>query len=115
MGTGGNNMPMVAYPIDDARDIEKHQNGLGIGDAGAPAYTVDTVSRQGVALVQTFVKAARARSADDAESWREDDVSPTLNVFDNTGEARATVVNIVAPTIMRQREGKPGGGQRSNA
>ena len=35
-------------------------------------------------------------------------VSPTLNAFDNAGESRATVL------IMRQREGKPGGGQRAN-
>ncbi len=88
MGTGGNNVPMLAYPmhgamigrndsagpsgsgflganepgytltsssqarhgvvivpevfpIDDARELEKHQNGTGIGDEGAPAYTLD--------------------------------------------------------------------------
>jgi len=39
-GTGGGNVPMV-FPIDDAREIEKHQNGTGIGDEGAPAYTLD--------------------------------------------------------------------------
>jgi DNA (cytosine-5)-methyltransferase 1 len=31
----------VVYPIDDARELEKHQNGTGIGDQGAPAYTLD--------------------------------------------------------------------------
>ena len=34
-------------------------------------------------------------------------VVPTLNAFDN-GDVRATVL------IMRQREGKPGGGQGSD-
>jgi site-specific DNA-cytosine methylase len=29
------------YPIDDARELEKHQNGTGIGAEGAPAYTLD--------------------------------------------------------------------------
>ena len=33
-------------------------------------------------------------------------VAPTLNAFDNGGESRATVI------IMRQREGKPGGGAK---
>jgi DNA (cytosine-5)-methyltransferase 1 len=38
--TGGNGMAVV-YPIDDARELEKHQNGTGIGAEGAPAYTLD--------------------------------------------------------------------------
>jgi DNA (cytosine-5)-methyltransferase 1 len=29
------------FPIDDARELEKHQNGTGIGAEGAPAYTLD--------------------------------------------------------------------------
>jgi DNA (cytosine-5)-methyltransferase 1 len=39
-GTGGGNVPMV-FPIDDARELEKNQNGTGIGAEGAPAYTLD--------------------------------------------------------------------------
>lgn len=39
-GTGGGNVPAI-FPIDDAREVEKHQNGLGIGEEGAPAYTLD--------------------------------------------------------------------------
>ena len=39
-GTGGGNVPMV-FPIDDARELEKNQNGTGIGADGAPAYTLD--------------------------------------------------------------------------
>jgi len=31
----------TVYPIDDARELEKHQNGTGIGAEGAPAYTLD--------------------------------------------------------------------------
>jgi DNA (cytosine-5)-methyltransferase 1 len=78
MGTGGGNTPMlafdtqfgsnanvteniaptlkssqapqsVAYPIQDGRDIEKHQNGLGVGDEHSPAYTIDQTGAQAVA------------------------------------------------------------------
>lgn len=78
MGTGGNNVPMVAFshtqgldaqpselawptlrkegnghavaiPIQDGRDIEKNQNGLGVADEGAPAYTIDQTGAQAVA------------------------------------------------------------------
>jgi DNA (cytosine-5)-methyltransferase 1 len=51
-GTGGGNVPMV-FPIDDARELEKHQNGLGIGEDGAPAYTLDRQQAPAVATEQT--------------------------------------------------------------
>ena len=41
-------MAMV-YPIDDAREVEKHQNGTGIGDENAPAYTLDRQQSPAVA------------------------------------------------------------------
>ena len=41
----------------------------------------------------TYVKAKRAQSADDDESWREDTITPTLNGFD-TGDTRATTVAV---------------------
>ena len=47
-GTGGGNVPAI-FPIDDARELEKNQNGLGIGEDGAPAYTLDTRQAPAVA------------------------------------------------------------------
>jgi len=41
--------PSVAYPIQDGRNIEKHQNGLGVGDEHSPAYTIDQTGAQAVA------------------------------------------------------------------
>jgi DNA (cytosine-5)-methyltransferase 1 len=49
MGTGGNNTPMVAFPIQDGREIEKNQNGIGVADDGTPAYTLDQTGAQAVA------------------------------------------------------------------
>ena len=37
-------------PIQDGREIEKRQNGLGIGIAGDPSYTIDTTGAQSVAI-----------------------------------------------------------------
>jgi DNA (cytosine-5)-methyltransferase 1 len=48
-GTGGGNVPMI-FPIDDARELEKHQNGTGIGAEGAPAYTLDRQQAPAVAV-----------------------------------------------------------------
>jgi site-specific DNA-cytosine methylase len=40
----------VATPIQDSREVEKEQNGLGIGQENDPAFTVDTISRGGVQM-----------------------------------------------------------------
>lgn len=42
------------FPIDDAREIEKHQNGTGIGDENAPAYTLDRQQVPGVVVAPTL-------------------------------------------------------------
>jgi DNA (cytosine-5)-methyltransferase 1 len=49
MGTGGGNTPMIAFPIQDGREIEKNQNGIGVADDGTPAYTIDRTGAQAVA------------------------------------------------------------------
>ena len=43
-------------------------------------------------ILEPFVKAKRAQSIHDDESWVDNAVSPTLNAFDNTGDSRATVL-----------------------
>ena len=52
-----------------------------------------------------FVKSKRAQSSEDDETWLRGGVVPTLNAFD-MGDTRATVV-----IVMREREGKAGGGK----
>jgi len=39
----------VAFPIQDGREIEKNQNGIGVADDGTPAYTLDQTGAQAVA------------------------------------------------------------------
>ena len=43
-----------------------------------------------------FVKGKRASTPDDDETWKEGEVAPTLNAFDNGGDSRATVVTVEA-------------------
>lgn len=43
-----------------------------------------------------YVKGKRASTDQDDETWRNDEVAPTLNVFDNNSEARATVLGVTA-------------------
>jgi DNA (cytosine-5)-methyltransferase 1 len=39
----------VAFPIQDGREMEKNQNGIGVADDGTPAYTLDQTGAQAVA------------------------------------------------------------------
>lgn len=67
-----------AYPLQNATR-GKDQNGLGIGDAGAPMYTLDNGSQHGVAL------APIAFSSKDYGSDACVDLSPTLRAGNDAG------------------------------
>jgi DNA (cytosine-5)-methyltransferase 1 len=47
---GGSETLLTAIPIQDGREMHKNQNGLGIGKAGAPAYTLDQTGAQSIAI-----------------------------------------------------------------
>lgn len=67
--------------------------GQSAGGIGYEEETAQTLNSQMSALEPTvFVKAKRASSPTDDESWVPGEVSPTLNSFDNAGESRATVL-----------------------
>jgi site-specific DNA-cytosine methylase len=46
---GGNDQVLFAIPIQDGREMEKKQNGFGIGQEGDPSYTLDQTGAQSVA------------------------------------------------------------------
>jgi DNA-cytosine methyltransferase len=105
MGTGGNNVPMVAYPIQDGRDLEKEQNGIGYGEEKSPAYTLDTTGGQAVAYSLHGAMIGRSDSAGPSGSGflGENEAAYTLTA---SSQARHGVA-----LLMRMREGKPGGGK----
>lgn len=88
-GTGGNNVPILDQPISF------HPTQTPVSGEISPALGTTT---RGMGV---FVKAARATSSETPESWREDEVSPTLNTFDNGGDSRATVIPIVNSVVRR--------------
>lgn len=66
----GGHTHLVAIPLQDARDLAKAQNGLGIGSDGDPSYTLDRTGAQSIAIgvdvyngVQTGDVAATVTSA----------------------------------------------------
>jgi DNA (cytosine-5)-methyltransferase 1 len=90
----------VVYPIDDARELEKHQNGTGIGEDGAPAYTLDRQQLPGVAY-----------GLDDQQNGKEELIG-TLTSRSNSGgrqEAVAyqSVVRRLTPVECERLQGFP--------
>lgn len=95
------NVVVQAFPIQSTvigRADTAGPHGPGYGVDGDPMFTLDRSGAHAVAM--PFVKAKRASSPDDDESWRADEISPTLNVFDNGSESRATVL-AANPTVRR--------------
>jgi site-specific DNA-cytosine methylase len=70
MGTGGNNVPFVAIPIQDGREMEKKQNGLGIGQENDPSYTLDQTGAQAVAQTTTLGETMQVRRLTPVECER---------------------------------------------
>ena len=104
MGTGGNNMPMLAtvFPIDDGREVEKNQNGTGIGNEGDPAYTLDRL--QSPAVVMAF----------DTFNQTVSDKSQTIKSHSANNENIGTVlekstVRRLTPTECERLQGFPDG------
>jgi len=54
-GTRGSRVPYV-FPIDDGREIEKKQNETGIGEEGAPSYTLDRAQYASVVVPPSVVR-----------------------------------------------------------
>lgn len=94
----------IPVPIQDGREINKQQNGIGVGQPGDPAYTLDTTGAQSV-----YTKAKRAQSDTDDETWVEGQVNPTLSLFD-CGDVRATTIAIQGNLIGRDKGGPQGVG-----
>ena len=63
MGTGGNNMPMVAHPIQGnmvGRSDTAGPAGKGYGDDGEPMFSLTSTDRHAVAAVPIHDKATRS-------------------------------------------------------
>ena len=109
MGTGGNNMPLVAYPIQDGRDMEKKQNGLGIGDENDPSYTLDRTGGQSVAYaIQGTVIGRSDTAGPQGKGYgNPDDPMFTIDTVGGHGVATPTQVRRLTPVECERLQGFP--------
>lgn len=87
---------VAVTPIQDAREVEKKQNGIGIGQEGDPSYTVDTVSHQAVAFHTT-------------QNPISGEVSPALGTTSKGMGVVAQAVRRLTPTECERLQGFPDG------
>ena len=106
MGTGGNNTPMVAQaiPIQDGREMEKHQNGLGIGDEGAPSYTLDQTGAQAVAYAFDSLSSNSMKSSNPNSGVRETEIAKTLDTSRPDPSCNQGGIAITQPVAYSIRE-----------
>jgi DNA (cytosine-5)-methyltransferase 1 len=102
MGTGGNNVPMVAYPIQDGRELEKNQNGIGYGEEQSPAYTLDTTGGQAVAYSLHGAMIGRNDNAGPSGSGFLDENEPSYTLTASS-QARHGVVTVKQNASMVRR------------
>jgi DNA (cytosine-5)-methyltransferase 1 len=92
-------------PIQDGREIEKRQNGLGIGIAGDPSYTIDTTGAQSVAIQGNLI--GRDAGGPQGVGASTDGVMYTLTRTDVHGVATATIVRRLTPDECCVLQGFP--------
>ena len=104
MGTGGNNMPMLAYPIQGTvigRSDTAGPQGKGYGNPDDPMFTIDTVGGHAVAQVGNF----------ELYDFPKEGVSPTLNAkrAKDTLAYEDAVVRRLTPLECERLQGFPDG------
>jgi site-specific DNA-cytosine methylase len=113
MGTGGNNMPLVAsiYPIQDGREMEKKQNGLGLGSEGDPSYTLDRTGGQSVVIGIQNTVINRSDTAGPQGKGHTEEGEPMFTVDTTSPHAIAenSIVRRLTPLECERLQGFPDG------
>lgn len=114
--------PSAVIPIQDGREMEKSQNGLGIGEPGDPMYTLDTTGAQAVAypapvwwngtqLADTLTTTSNAQTMPDKGRLQAvvqvalpcnvdgAQIAPTLRGFGHGWQGQHNTTNAVAQAI----------------
>ena len=104
MGTGGNNMPMLAYPIQGTvigRSDTAGPQGKGYGNPDDPMFTIDTVGGHAVAHVGNF----------ELYDFPKEEIAPTLNAkrAKDTMAYEEAVVRRLTPLECERLQGFPDG------
>ena len=109
-GTGGGNVPAI-FPIQDGREMDKKQNGLGVGSEDDPMYTLDRTGGQSVAFAIPGTVIGRKDTAGPQGKGFGEDGDPmyTIDTVGGHGVATDTVVRRITPLECERLQGFPDG------
>ena len=109
-GTGGGNVPMI-FPIQDGREMEKKQNGLGLGLEGDPSYTLDRTGSQSVTIAIQGTIIGRSDSSGPQGKGFSNPGDPmyTIDTISGHGVATESVVRRLTPVECERLQGFPDG------
>jgi DNA (cytosine-5)-methyltransferase 1 len=109
MGTGGNNVPFLAIPIQDGRAMDKKQNGFGVGIEGDPSYTLDQTGSQSVAIpIQGTIIGRQDHNGPQGKGFGDEgDPSYTLDSISQHGVATEMQVRRLTPLECERLMGWP--------
>jgi site-specific DNA-cytosine methylase len=100
---------IIVYPIQDGRDMEKKQNGLGVGDKNDPSYTLDRTGGQSVAYaIQGTVIGRSDTAGPQGKGYgNPDDPMFTIDTVGGHGVATPTQVRRLTPVECERLQGFP--------
>lgn len=98
-------MPLVAYPIQDGREMEKSQNGLGIGEETDPSFTLDRTGAQAVAIQGNMIGRADTAGPQGKGYTGEGEPMFTLTKTDIHAVANKSIVRRLTPTECERLQG----------
>lgn len=119
MGTGGNNMPMVAsvFPIDTRNALREPdkiegplQQGLGLGEDGDPSGTITSAFTPGVAIAFPIDDGREVEKNQNGTGiGNEGDPAYTLDRLQSPAVATNSTVRRLTPTECERLQGFPDG------
>ena len=104
----------VVFPIQDGREIEKSQNGLGVGEENDPAYTLDRTGAQAVAIQGNMIGRADTAGPQGKGFTEEGEPMFTLTKTDVHAVASSTVRRLT-PMECERLQGFPDGWTKFDA
>jgi len=100
---------VLIFPIQDGREMNKKQNGLGVGNKDDPSYTLDRTGGQSVAFAIQGTVIGRSETAGPQGKGfgEEGDPMYTLDSASGHGVATESVVRRLTPVECERLQGFP--------
>jgi len=109
------NKLIISYPIQDGRDMNKEQNGIGLGNEDDPSYTLDRTGAQAVAYAIQGTTIGRSDTSGPQGKGYGEENDPMFTIdtvsghgvaisFDTQFGSNATTFEDMSPTLKASQQ-----------